>query len=765
MVSSDQDNSLQVLDLATNACHWLEAVGLCTVLQVAIAWYEGDLQKRWASDPEASFEMLAEIREMLESYLLRHPDVAQEAYSIVSAGSSTESPGPQKLRATQTHQPSPPREASTATEETRPSAAKARPSTSLDALRLSKNVSLALETQGIRTVEQLMVMSEEAIRNLGSPSVRLREEIRSKLRAFLDSPSSPWTSLQVLDLSVRAKRALMRAGFRTVEHLAAVPESAIWDVPNIGEKSLNEIRAKLEAYCTEFPDKCQSPAEGIWNEGSTAPVKDDSSPLEVANPQLSSEYSGSPVHAPVEALGLSDSVSKVLRSAGCYTALDVAMIVQGGLLRNRRHLDAEAWADIGTQLDAFFAQHPLFVRPAPLKELGLSVRSYNALLRYGVFSVDGLSRLSDEELWNIRGIGAGSVAEIYEKLTSYLKIHPEHVRLNSVLLEGEPTAVSSPSLPPPPPPPETVADRDQLAESRTKGIPLDEIGVERLGLLPIYENALLKNKIRTIGELAQEPRGKWSHRAEISHQLERYLAWLMEQDSTVLSSEVANLGISPLLRMKLAEASLENLVRKGFKMLRSREQQILSWRYGLDGDTLTLQEAGERLDVTRERVRQIQKRALTELRRNHVIFRPLKVFLLHLIAQAGGLIDERQVEMALHDELVVGNIDPVGVARLVFDITDAVKWQTNLRAWGVVSLPLHELEEVQKLLINILGEEGAPLPLDELFSRFKATHFYKNWRDPVSDNVIRACLEVAAEVSIDERGLCSLVKWEGRRPD
>ena len=753
MTACEEDNSLEVLDLGTNACHWLEAVGLCTVLQVAVAWYNGDLQKRWASDPEASFEMLAEIRERLESYLLRHPDVAQEAYSIVSAGSSTDS------STAQTNQPSPLRKVSTAVEETRSSAVTARPSTSLEALRLSRSVSLALETQGIRTLEQLIVMSEEAIRNLGSPGVRLTEEIRSKLQAFLDSPSSPWTSLQALDLTVRTKRALMRAGFRTVEHLAAVPVAAIRDVPNIGEKSLNEIRTKLEAYCTEFPDKCLSPADGPWNEGSTASVTDDSGSLEVASPQVSSEYYGSPVHAPVEALGLSDSINKVLRSAGCYTALDVAMIVQGGLLRNRRHLDAEAWAEIGTQLDAFFAQHPLLVRPAPLKALGLSVRSYNALLRYGVFSVDGLSRLSDEELWNIRGIGAGSVAEIYEKLTSYLKLHPEHVRLNSVLLEGEPSAVSSPSPPPPPPPPETVADRDQLAESLRKGIPLDEIRVERLGLLPIYQNALLKNNIRTIGELAKEPRGKWSHRAEISHQLERYLAWLMEQDSTVLSSEVANLGISPLLRMKLAEASLENLVRKGFKTLRGREKQIISWRYGLDGDTLTLQAAGERLEITRERVRQIQKRALTKLRRNHATIRPLKVFLLHLIAQAGGLIDERQVEMALHDELVAGNIDPVGVARLVFDTTDAVKWQTNLQAWGVVSLPLHELEDVQKLLVGILEEEGAPLPLDEMISRFKATPFYKNWRHPVSDNVVRACLKVDAQVSIDESGLCKLQKW------
>ena len=46
-----------------------------------------------------------------------------------------------------------------------------------------------------------------------------------------------------------------------------------------------------------------------------------------------------------------------------------------------------------------------------------------------------------------------------------------------------------------------------------------------------------------------------------------------------------------------------------------REARILKLRYGLDGeDPMTLKEIGERIGLTRERVRQIEHEALNKLR-------------------------------------------------------------------------------------------------------------------------------------------------------
>jgi RNA polymerase sigma factor (sigma-70 family) len=52
------------------------------------------------------------------------------------------------------------------------------------------------------------------------------------------------------------------------------------------------------------------------------------------------------------------------------------------------------------------------------------------------------------------------------------------------------------------------------------------------------------------------------------------------------------------------------------KAITGREAEILRLRYGLqDGKPMTLKEIGEKLDLTRERVRQIEKEALRKLQR------------------------------------------------------------------------------------------------------------------------------------------------------
>jgi len=49
--------------------------------------------------------------------------------------------------------------------------------------------------------------------------------------------------------------------------------------------------------------------------------------------------------------------------------------------------------------------------------------------------------------------------------------------------------------------------------------------------------------------------------------------------------------------------------------LDARERKILSMRFGLDDEkTYTLEKVGQELNISRERVRQLEKRALVRLR-------------------------------------------------------------------------------------------------------------------------------------------------------
>ena len=63
------------------------------------------------------------------------------------------------------------------------------------------------------------------------------------------------------------------------------------------------------------------------------------------------------------------------------------------------------------------------------------------------------------------------------------------------------------------------------------------------------------------------------------------------------------------------------------RVLNEQEKKILSLRFGIpDGNNMTLEQVGKNLGLTRERVRQIEKRALIKLR-DHPSLKFLKDYL------------------------------------------------------------------------------------------------------------------------------------------
>jgi RNA polymerase sigma factor (sigma-70 family) len=67
---------------------------------------------------------------------------------------------------------------------------------------------------------------------------------------------------------------------------------------------------------------------------------------------------------------------------------------------------------------------------------------------------------------------------------------------------------------------------------------------------------------------------------------------------------------------EMATQSLESAaLRSSLERLDERERDVLCLRFGLTCDQpLTLEEVGRRFDLTRERIRQIEAKALTKLR-------------------------------------------------------------------------------------------------------------------------------------------------------
>ena len=65
----------------------------------------------------------------------------------------------------------------------------------------------------------------------------------------------------------------------------------------------------------------------------------------------------------------------------------------------------------------------------------------------------------------------------------------------------------------------------------------------------------------------------------------------------------------------LMDKDLTEKLQLALKALDRRDEKVLTWRYGLDGrGSQTLDEIGKRLNISKERVRQIEERAMRKIR-------------------------------------------------------------------------------------------------------------------------------------------------------
>jgi RNA polymerase primary sigma factor len=76
--------------------------------------------------------------------------------------------------------------------------------------------------------------------------------------------------------------------------------------------------------------------------------------------------------------------------------------------------------------------------------------------------------------------------------------------------------------------------------------------------------------------------------------------------------------LSPSVEYQIIKASIQEQIRDILKELDEKEALVLKLRFGLDDDLpLTLQEVGEKLHLTRERIRQIEQKAMRKLSMSH----------------------------------------------------------------------------------------------------------------------------------------------------
>jgi RNA polymerase primary sigma factor len=123
----------------------------------------------------------------------------------------------------------------------------------------------------------------------------------------------------------------------------------------------------------------------------------------------------------------------------------------------------------------------------------------------------------------------------------------------------------------------------------------------------------------TTEELAQKTQ---LTEAEVEHLLrvggdDVSLSAAVGEDGTLELGDTLEQDTIPSVELEMIRSSFEEQIRSLVSELEEKEQDVIRMRFGLDGEEpRTLQEIGEALGLSRERIRQIESKAKEKLRRN-----------------------------------------------------------------------------------------------------------------------------------------------------
>ena len=207
---------------------------------------------------------------------------------------------------------------------------------------------------------------------------------------------------------------------------------------------------------------------------------------------------------------------------------------------------------------------------------------------------------------------------------------------------------------------------------------------------------------------------------------------------------------------------IATLIEKALKVVdQPREQEIITRRFGLNGAKETLEQIGERLDITRERVRQLEKAALIRLKIasekgeiEHLA--EIEKALIRNLAESGRISKTQ----ALADHYLEKSASAQEVSNILF-ITEIssklVVIQENDKYHSAIANAEYGDERKIKTaideIVNIIKKQKSPMTLDELDAKLSYEH-------PSQIEAIASISKLLASLN----GIWGLEKWPSVNP-
>lgn len=207
---------------------------------------------------------------------------------------------------------------------------------------------------------------------------------------------------------------------------------------------------------------------------------------------------------------------------------------------------------------------------------------------------------------------------------------------------------------------------------------------------------------------------------------------------------------------------IATLIEKALKVVdQPREQEIITRRFGLNGTKETLEQIGERLDITRERVRQLEKAALIRLKIasekgeiEHLA--EIEKALIRNLAESGRISKTQ----ALADHYLEKSASAQEVSNILFIAEISSKLvviQENDKYHSAIANAEYgddrKIKTAIDEIVNIIKKQKSPMTLDDLDAKLSYEH-------PSQIEAIASISKLLASLN----GIWGLEKWPSVNP-
>ena len=226
---------------------------------------------------------------------------------------------------------------------------------------------------------------------------------------------------------------------------------------------------------------------------------------------------------------------------------------------------------------------------------------------------------------------------------------------------------------------------------------------------------------------------------------------------------------------KIKTISYAELVNSLLANLPEREREVIQKRNALASFAKhTLEEIGEQYNITRERVRQIEREGLRKLlnldyEKEKLPVNDIQALVSEYLQTHGGLMAENHlIEKMLtgqkaEEEKALNFILAYILAEKFERIGDLDNYQV---IWKLEEVDLDKVINIATILKEIIVKNGEPLHLEDLIDQFEDNEYFEAVDKIPADNkaILEAWLRIRSDVDRNILGQWGLIDWNTIKP-